>query len=301
MNQPKTSTDLINESVEFVKKLKQSAHQSAMSSFANLVKEELTKDINESMEPFSTEPDQPSNYDMEGGQKRIDGPGDAIEDKGEGEDIIEGDTPDESGATMSKVDGKVTAKNAHDTIAEMDDLDLDLKGDDDEEDMNMDMKVETEDEDKKKKEKVDETEDAEKEKMVKENNSLKKMIATLKTENAKLKKGLSVITKHLDETALINSKMTYVNKINSDFPNLSVSTKKKVYENIQKSKNMNEAKMVFETMVAVLKEKYKASANTNVTTRSKQIVEAARKNNENLMNEGINSQFNRMEKLAGLE
>lgn len=296
----KTVDDVINESVNFAQRLKSSAEKSVLETFSNLVAEDVKLSLSESLEPFPTKPDYPGDYDQDGGQKRIDGAGDSLEDKGDGPDIIEGDEPDESGATMSTEKDPVTAKNAHDSIAEMDDLNLDLPGDDemggDEKDMNMesDLSVENKDEEDKDEKKDD--------KVVKENASLKKVIAQLKVENAKLKKGINLITRKLEETALINTKMASMNRIFTSYPSLSIGNKKKIAESIDKAKDINQIKVIVETVNAVMKnQKSKKSDLDGSTTRAKQIVEAAKKNKQEIITEGTKENFNRFQQLAGID
>lgn len=297
-----TVNDLIEESVKFANTIKSSANKAALNTFSQLIAEEVKQNLTESDEPFPTEPDQPSGYDLEGGQKRIEGTGDSVEDKGAGPDIIEGDAPDEGGATMGKEDDPVKADNAHDTIAEMDDLNLDLPGEEGEEgekDMNMEgteLSVENEEEDEK-----DEKDEKKDDKVVKENKMLRKAIATLKTENAKLKKGVVTLSKALQETALINAKMDYVSKVSAQFPTLSANTKKKVFENIDKAKSLAQAKSIYETVTSVIKENLKKNKGVIISERTKQIVETAQKNKRTVENNSLNENYNYMTKLAGIE
>lgn len=301
----KTANDLIEESVRFANQIKSSANKAALNTFSALIAEDVKQNLTESEESFPTQPDQPSGYDQEGGQKRIEGTGDRVDDKGAGPDIIEGDVSDESGATMGKDDDSVTADNAHDTIAEMDDLNLDMPGDEGDEgeegqkDMNMEgaeLSVEQEDEEKdeKKKEKKDDE-------IVKEVKSLRKAVASLKTENANLKKGVITLRKALQETALINAKMDYVSKVNASFPTLSANTKKKVFENIDKATSLAQAKSIYETVTSVIKENLKKNPNKGVGERAKQIVESAQKNKKNVEQNSLNENYNRMTVLAGME
>lgn len=310
----KTTNDLIEESVNFANQIKTSAQKSALNTFSALIAEDVRQNLTESDEPFPTTPDQPSGYDAEGSQKRIDGAGDRVDDKGNGPDIIEGDTPDEGGATVGKEDDSVKADNANKTIAEMDDLNLDLPGEEGEEgaekDMNMEgaeLSVETADEDAddKKKDKKNmkegEEKDEEKEKIVKENKILKSQNAKLKVEVSNLKKGFNYLKGKLEETALINTKMDYIAKINSKFPTLSVATKKKVYENIDKAKTLAQAKNIFETVSSVIADNLKKKS-TGPSDRAKQIVESANKAKKDAIDgNSLNENYNYMQRLAGLD
>lgn len=308
----KTATDLVNESVEFASRLKKSAENSALATFSNLIAEDVKLSLTESLEPFGTQPDHPSGYDMDGGQKRIEGSGESLEDKGDGPDIIEGDSPDEGGATMSTKKDAVKADNAMKSIAEMDDLNLDLPGgeggeEEDKQDMNMEsseLSVENDDEDADDKKDIKEGEDKkddEKEKFVKENKVLKQQLAKLKTENAKLQKGLSFVKARLEETALINQKMDAMSKIFSNFPSITPSNKRKIAESINKATSFTQVKTIFDTVVPVLKEHYSKKPADAVSTRAKQIVESAKKNQDNLLNEGTKENYSRFQKLAGLD
>lgn len=311
MNTNKTTVnDLIEESVKFANTIKSSANKAALNTFSQLIAEEVKQNLTESDEPFPTEPDQPSGYDAEGGQKRIEGTGDRVDDKGAGPDIIEGDVPDEGGATMGKEDDAVKADNAKKSIAEMDDLNLDLPGEEGEEgekDMNMEsasLSVESDDndeDDKKDMKEGDEKDEKKDDKVVKENKMLKKAIATLKTENAQLKKGVVTLRKALQETALINAKMDYVSKVSAQFPTLSANTKKKVFENIDKAKSLAQAKSIYETVTSVIKENLKKTPNKTVSERAKQIVESAQKNKKSVEQNSLNENYNYMTKLAGID
>lgn len=309
----KTSADLVNESVEFASRLKKSAENSALATFSNLIAEDVKLSLTESLEPFGTQPDHPSGYDMDGGQKRIEGSGESLEDKGDGPDIIEGDAPDEGGATMSTKKDAVKADNAMKSIAEMDDLNLDLpggeggEGEEDGKDMNMEgseMSVESDDEDADDKKDIkegDEKKDDEKEKFVKENKVLKQQLAKLKTENAKLQKGLSFVKARLEETALINQKMDAMSKIFSNFPAITPANKRKIAESINKATSFVQVKTIFDTVVPVLKEHYSKKPADQVSTRAKQIVESAKKNQDSMLNEGTKENYSRFQKLAGLD
>lgn len=307
----KTSADLVNESVEFASRLKKSAENSALATFSNLIAEDVKLSLTESLEPFGSQPDHPAGYDMDGGQKRIEGSGESFEDKGDGPDIIEGDSPDESGATMSTKQDAVKADNAMKSIAEMDDLNLDLpggEGGEDGQDMNMEgseLSVESDDEDaddkKKDVKEGEEEKEIEKEKFVKENKILKQQLAKLKTENAKLQKGLSFVKARLEETALINQKMDAMSKIFSNFPAITPANKRKIAESINKATSFVQVKTIFDTVVPVLKEHYSKKPADQVSTRAKQIVESAKKNQDNMLNEGTKENYSRFQKLAGLD
>ena len=197
----KTTKDLIEESVDFANQIRNSAQKSALNTFSALIAEDVRQNLTESEEPFPSGPDQPGGYDADGSQKRIDGNGDRVDDKGNGPDIIEGDTPDEGSATMGKEDDSVKADFANKTIAEMDDLNLDLPGEEGEEgkekDMNMEgteLSVENDDNDEDDKKDVKEGDEKDKEKekeMVKENKALRAQNAKLKVEVTNLKKGFN--------------------------------------------------------------------------------------------------------------
>jgi len=303
--------NLVEESVKLAKKLTEASNKTALNFITNIVKEGLVASLNEdlSFDAGGT----PSGFDIDGKQKRLKGVGDSLENKGDGPAIIEGDEPPAEATLALEVDddekeGEEDEKEENEAMqmppaaapkandkqdGEDDDLDLDL---------NSTFSEEKEDEKEKKDDKDDEKKDNPF--LKKENVSLKKQLAQLKKENTSLFKSLQFVKSKLEETALINQKMGYMNSIFSAYPQMSAQNKKKIAENFDKCNTITNVNLVYETVVNFLKTNSKRqSVTAPITTRAKQIVEAAQKNQTVAKNEqasAINEQYDRMSQMAGL-
>lgn len=293
---------LAEQSVDIAQKLKSTAESTALAVFTNLMKEDLTKTLTESIDASSNGKDQPAGYDIDGGQKRISDVGDSFEDLGDGPALIEGDEPDGDEAPAPAAGG------------DEEDLDMNMPGAQKENPFakKPEMATEGEEEDTDDEEEIKtegetEPKSAEKEgdkeiaALKKENIQYKRIVATLKKENADLSKSLSFINKSLKETSLINSKMAYIQKILAKYPTLKYANTRKVVESIDSAKSHEQAKIIYETAVSAIDSVLaKKAENNNTTSRAKQIVESANKNKSVVINEGSNEIYSRFAALAGL-
>ena len=308
---------IIDESIEAVKRMKASAKNAAYETLKNdILKEDILADLHEGKnDGVSTGNDQPSNFDPEGGQKRIKGVGSSLENEGDGPAIIEDEEPEVDSTLQLEKDedekdekveegeegeeGKEDEEDKKKSDDE-DDLDLDLNSVVEELDDNPftkkndekpEMKKESEEEEKEKEKEV--------EKIKKENFNLKKENAKLKVENSNLSKALKFATNKINEATLINQKMAYISDILSKYPGLKVESKKKIMNKFDSASTLKEAKNVYQIYIEALKE-VKPSSNSNKLTEAKKIVSAANKNtlkNSELMIET----YNTFAKQAGIE
>jgi len=306
----KDTNKVIEESLEAVKRMKQSAKNAAYEALKNdLLKEDILADLNEGKnDGVSTGGDQPSGFDKEGsGQKRIVGVGDSLESEGDGPAIIEGDEPD-ADAEMKLEDD--TEDEKKDDMDEAEDEEKkDKESDDDEDDLDLDLNTvvaEMEDDEEKEKEEkkpaVKESEEEEKkvdDKVKKENVNLKKENAKLKLENSNLSKALKLTTQKANEATLVNQKMTYISDIFSKYPALKVENKRKIMNKFDNAKTLREAKDVYQIYVEALRE-FKSTNKSNKLTEARKIVNAANKNMSK-NSELIQENYNEFAKMAGIE
>jgi hypothetical protein len=298
----KESVDIITESVQMASKIKNAANAAALQTVTALLKEDLEKiKLNENDE-FNSQPDYPGDYDQDGGQKRVAGPGDSLEDEGKGPAIIEDENPEDGNI---KLEGEDEEDEKKDKKKEEAVTEGDMNTDDDEKDLDLDLKKEDvnenefseadeEDDKKKKEEAVTEGE------LKTENAKLRKQIASLKTENAKVNKALKFVYSKLQETALINQRIAFSNDIFTKYPQLTTESKRNILDSFDRAKTADQIKTVYETTVNVIKTKVGNKKKSPMVTEAQKIAEAAQKNKTKVNDNNLNETYNHFANLAGL-
>jgi len=299
----KTVKDIINESVEIVDAIKQSARKSIVETFANLTKEDIKNTLKEAV---STGNDQPSGYDEDGRQKKVSGVGGSLEDKGDGPAIKEGDEPPNAEIKLE--------------LDEMDEADManmpatppaapvkpqpTVKKDEPEDDLDLDLNSIIPDDEKDEKDEKDaKKEEKEPEEKEDENKNLKKEVTKLKTENRNLVNTLNTLKESLKEVSLINKKLACISNIFENFPTLKIKNKRYVVEQFDKAKSADQVKFVYDTIKSTLKENI-GKTTDSATKIAKQITESANRNFDSTIKNSagmLNEDVKRFQTLAGIE